>query len=159
MPELPLRERLFVVVISFLLIFLTLLSHIHDSSENYPLLFTLEVQGAVVRPGSYTFTEHATLADIGHKAGFSENASLTGLKNKLLDWSEDVIIIPEKGYKVIYLKGAVKKEGPHIVKEEVRIKDLKALGLLQESADLKWIKRKRLLKNQEEVIVPCTNQK
>jgi len=157
--ELPLRECLFVFFLLVLIAFLCFLSLAHDSSDVYPCSFQIEVQGAVIRPGMYSFSEKTTLADLCELVGLQENANLTSIKNKIIDHSQKELVIPIKGQKVIYLKGAVKKIGPCLIPEESRIKDLKDIGLLSKEADNRWTKRKRLLKNQEEVIVPSTNQK
>lgn len=156
MTSLPLRERLFVVTLLFCLIFLFVLSLISDSSAPFSENITLHISGAVEKPGSYQFTEGATLTDLDKKVFMHPEANLKGLKNKLRDLTRGTIVIAEKGYKVVYLSGAVKQSGPVILQEDACVKDLKDTGLLAEEADKKFLKRKRLLKNQEEVIVPGT---
>ena len=157
--DLPLCECLFVFLLLALIAFLCLLSITHDSSDIYPCSFQIEVQGAVLRSGNYRFSESSTLADLCELVGLEDNANLKSIKNKIIDHSQKELFIPIKEKKVIYLKGAVKKIGPCILPQESRIKDLKEMGLLSKEASNHWAKRKRLLKNQEEVIVPSTNKK
>lgn len=156
MTSLPLRERLFVITLLFCLIFLFVLSLVSDSSAPFSATITLHISGAVDRPGSYQFAEDATLADLDKKVSMHPEANLKGLKNKLREWIRAEIVIAEKGYKVVYLSGAVQQCSAVILKEDACIKDLKDTGLLSEEVDKKFLKRKRLLKNQEEVIVPGT---
>lgn len=159
MSRLPLREKLFVFFLCSLILFLALLSAIHDSSTPYKYSFSLNIVGAVRNPGVYTLNEKTSLAELLAEVKPLENANLQGIPPKISAFQQNTLLLPSQGFKAIYLKGAVKKEGPFLVPEEACIKDLKSLNLLSEGADPRFCKRKRLLKNQEEVIVPGTNQK
>lgn len=158
MHRLPLRERLFVLVITSVLLFLVSLSLYHDSSAPYELPLAITVEGAVQKPGLYHFRGEATLPDLLAAVVPEEGANLKGLDYKLKELPREHLVIAKKGYKAVFLRGAVIQEGYVLVEDGARIKDLKATGLLTKEADSTWLKRKRLLKNLEEVIVPSTNQ-
>ena len=152
-------ERILVVFLAGWLFVFSALSFYNDASLPYESgdAFTLTISGAVDHPGTFSFQEKVTEQEINKKVHFHEGANLKNLKKELDNFSNTEVVIAPKGYKAIFLKGAVKQEGWVVVEEKFRLKDLLIADFLRNDADYAALKKRRLLKNLEEVIVPSTN--
>ncbi len=117
---------------------------------------TIEVviEGAVTHPGVYKLTRGAKLQELLEKAKPLELADIKKLKvNKVLRTGQ-VIKVPQIKTITISIKGAVKSAGTITLAKGTRVSDLIEKLEFIDGADISKLKKKRLLKDGEEIHVP-----
>jgi len=163
--SLSLRDWFAVIALSFLLLSLGILSHFSNhaissmkTAEEHALIgkamIEIHVQGAVEHPGLYVFSSGISLEKILEQVKLLPHADTDRLKLLKKYTKSAAITIPRIKTLTIYLEGAVNQTGAFEVKPGTRLKDLNALGLLKENANVKALNKKRKLKMDEVVKVP-----
>lgn len=160
--KLPVHEWLIVVLLIAVLAsiisitsFKSRFSSSSTQSVHYILSPTIQVhvEGAVQRPGVFTLNRGSRLQDVLELAGPLPEANIKSLKrNKVLQDGQVVTISPKKMI-TIFLEGLVESPGPVEVLEGTQVQDLLQQITFLPQADLKALKKKRQLKDQEMIYV------
>lgn len=110
------------------------------------------IEGAVEKPGTYALERGAILQDLFNQAVPAADANLRvfNLANKLRNKQK---IKVSKSTITIYLEGAVNTPGALILPFGSRLEEIIARAEFPEDADLKPLKKKRKLKDQEVILI------
>jgi len=158
-------ERLFLLTILCLVFAFSIISKltglrgVENSNESFASQkISIEISGAVGKPGLYTVPQGSTLSTVLRKVKLKPLADLFGFElGRALDESCS-IEIPMLKEITIEVSGCVKKNVRLTLAAGSRICDLKNLIVLTEEADRTFLKRKRLLKNREVIEVPARRE-
>lgn len=118
---------------------------------------TVKVRGAVAKPGIYTVPVKASmpallaLADPLPHGALSDDLKIT--KNLA---GERILSIPRQDHLDVYLSGAIAEENWYSLPKNSKICDISNHIPLSSDADSKFLKRRRLLKNGEHLVIPST---
>lgn len=116
--------------------------------------FDVLIQGAVERPGIYHLESEMKMKDLLAIAEVRQEADLRRLKLDAMVKKGRVVRVPVRMMITVHLKGAVKQEGALRIPKGSKMEDLLELAEFDEDADLKVVRKKRRLKDDEEIIVP-----
>lgn len=167
MPQkLLVREAFAVIVFIGVVLGITLISrhntqYSHQSHQTPDSVETLlvEVLGAVKYPGNYTVPKHGAIPSLIHQAQLQDNAAChENLKLQPMRKGEWCLAIPSQGTILVHIDGALEQPGWHTLPEKTRICDLSTQLCIKSSCDPKFLKRKRLIRNGEQLILPEIKQ-
>lgn len=119
----------------------------------------VQVEGAVEKPGLLTLKRGSCLQDALLMTSPLPEADLKGLKLKKALRDGQVIRVPRKRLITIFLEGAVQNPGPLQVWEGTKREELLTQIAFLPEADLKSLKKKQKLNDQEIVIVTLRKTK
>jgi hypothetical protein len=156
-------ERLFLLSVVFLFVSFVIVSkltsfrkwEVLDQSEESLLSnISLEITGAVYKPGVYQVASGTPLAVVLNKARVKPFADLSNLEAVLIEQSGEIEIpfLKEIGIEVL---GCVERTHHLSLPAGSRICDLKKLLSVTKEADLSFFKKKRILKNNEVITIPA----
>jgi hypothetical protein len=111
------------------------------------------IEGAVVKPGTYTLPKGTVLNDLIALAEPRPDANLKGMKSKNRLKAGQFIHIPAQSL-TIFVEGAVETPGVIEVPKGIYLQDLPNFIQLLPEADLKSLQKKRKLKDHEHIVVP-----
>ena len=162
-PQLPIHEKLAVIIIIAGMVFLTLLTTFNQGPEPRQINPTphymsdpeieVYVQGAVQNPGSYKLMQGANVGDVLNLAQPLDDADLSKVKMQTKARRGQVIKIPKIETLTVYLEGAVKTPGPVLMRKGAKLQDLLDNVKFAENANLKPLNKKRKLKDKEVIRV------
>jgi hypothetical protein len=120
---------------------------------------TVNIQGAVHKPGACVVPSDSTLRFVLRKARLRPDADLSNLDldSILADCSE--VVIPALNQISIAVSGCVEQEGAVTLAAGSRICDLKGKVTLTTDADSAFLHRRKILKNHETVQIPARKKK
>jgi hypothetical protein len=116
--------------------------------------FDVLIKGAVERPGIYHLEKELSLKHLLTISGVCQNADLRRMKLDTIVKKGRVINVPAREMITVHLKGAVTKETALILPKGSKAEDLLKLVEFTEDADWEVLKKKRRLKDGEEIVVP-----
>lgn len=116
--------------------------------------FDVLLKGAVKYPGMYRIHSSISMKDILEIAEVLPEADLRRYKLENMISKARVITVPALTLITLHLSGAVKNPGKLVVPKGTSLEQLVEKIEFSENADIKKMKRKRKLKNEEKVIVP-----
>lgn len=163
MSRLPFHEWLIIclfVIILLILAFITLVrktDRLPQVSSTHELsLQTIEVsiKGAVNKPGSYEFKKGALLKDLLELAEALPEADLNRVKTEAKLRNGQQVIIPAQRWITVYVQGAVEQPQALKIKLGTPINQIPSLLTLLPEADIRKLKAKRRLKDQEVIEIP-----
>ena len=117
-------------------------------------IFQIAVSGEVLRPGVFSCQAGTRLGDIVKKCRPKRFADLDGVGLDRPVESSLIIDIPKLQALSVRVVGAVAEEVELEMPPGSRISDLKSKVACKKEADLKFFRRKRLLKQRETIEVP-----
>lgn len=163
-PKLPFHEWIIIFLIIVLMLSLAVVTHLRDQDplpetghafSLYSDTYKVTISGAVSKPDTYILKKGATLKVLLDLAEPLPNADLSkvNLKRKLKD--EETFYIPSKKLITVYLEGAVANQGPLHLYEGSSLQDLLQNVEFLPNADKRSLKKKRILKDEEIVVIPA----
>jgi hypothetical protein len=155
---LPMREWAFVLIMLFVLSFLSTISFVKKSELCLSRIPTFEilVTGEVEKEQVLSLPHGATYADALAQVKLTKSADIDNLPFDAELKQGQIFVIPKSGVISIYLKGEVKSEGILYLTIGATFLDLQKNLDFKETADLKSLKRKRRkLKDGETVVIAC----
>ena len=165
-PHLPIAEWMAVLAIIFFLATLTICIILAPQQESTYATTTphylvdqqieVSVEGAVERAGIYISTRGTRLGEFLEKISLKPEADLKRLKLDSKLRAGQKIKIPQIKTITIKLSGAVDQPGLLVVPKGTRMQDLLEKVSFQKDADLSLLRRRRLLKEGENIYIPLT---
>jgi len=162
-PKLPFHEWIIISLLIALMLSLAAVTYFRDRDTlpetGQPLAidsdtFKVTIHGAVSKPDTYTLKRGASLQVLLDLAEPLPNADLSKLKLKRKLKADESFYIPSKKLITVYLEGAVADIGPIQIYEGSSLHDLSEKIDLLPNADKRSLKKKRLLKDEETIVVP-----
>ena len=156
-------EWLLVGSLLVLMASLLLLSRLHEHraasqlkffADKMEKLVTVTISGAVLNPGKFATSPEALLRDVIKKSKpkFFANLRPFGFEESVEQ--DRVIEIAELTMIQVYVSGAIIKPVEMEVPITTRLCDLKSKIQLTKNADQKFMKRRRVLRDGDKIIVP-----
>lgn len=147
-PSLPVHEWLAIGTVVLLFLFLVFISQIYqrkdlsEFSESSPSIVTevnVAVDGAVERPGSYSFPKGITLSKVLEHTGLKEDADIKGLKLKSKILHDQKIMVKTIPLITVYVEGTVKNKGAFTVPKDMTLKKILKKVSPEQNANLKLL--------------------
>lgn len=162
-PKLPVHEWIAIWAIISLLFTITLITAVFNNSSTEvptdpPHLLIAEnieivIEGAVENPGCYQVKRGSRVEDILALGKPLPDADIRRLKLKAKVRDGQFIRIPRYQMITVFLEGEVKNPGALQVRKGTKLNDLLTMLEWPEEADLRTLKKKRNLKDQEVIKV------
>lgn len=114
----------------------------------------VEIEGAVEHPGAYLVESGARLGTLLDLAKPLPEADLHAMRRNQKLRHHQHVHIDERPWITIYLSGAVKQAGAHRIREGTLLLLLPEVCPLHPQAELKGLKSKRRLVDQEHIHIP-----
>ncbi len=161
--KLPPGEWLVIVAVVAVMALLTVVAFVSDrhmtdhnlDSPHHLISQEIDVfvEGAVEHPGAFTVKRGAVVQDVLDRAKLRPEANLSKLKMTAKLRNGQRVRVPAKEMITIILEGAVVHPGPHRVFKGMRWDQLSEVVELAADADVKFLKKKKRLKDQDVVHV------
>lgn len=119
----------------------------------------ITIDGLVSKPGTYLIELGTPLSEVLRKARPKRFADLSAIDPSLRITTPLQLHIAPLTHLTIHLQGAVQQPGPLTVPVGTRLSDLKKLTSLSKSADLAFLKKRRLLLHEETIVIPHLAEK
>lgn len=162
--RLPCHEWVVVVLLIVIFIISSIIIYIRDQDSlsttkntNHHMQDELQItiQGQVLKPATYKLKRGASMAELLALAEPLPEADLSRIKNSRKLKPDEIITIPAKAMITVFVEGYVERVGFIEVPKGTRINELSKYVKFLPVADEKKINKKRLLKDQEVIIVPA----
>lgn len=122
------------------------------TKEEHTIQVTIE--GAVSHPGAYSLPDQSSLGVLLSQAKPLQEADLRGVRRNQKLHHGQRVQIAERPWMTIYLSGAVQRAGGYRVREGTRLAEIPTICPLHPRAELKDLRSKRLLVEEEHIHVP-----
>ena len=161
--KLPFHEWLIISLIVCIMLGLTIVTSVWDDSispltnSSHSLVsheIKVTIKGSVAKPGSYTLKKRSTLKDLLLLAEPLVDANLSKFKVSSFLKNNQQINVPSLTMITIYLEGAVAQSGSLQVPKGTQIQELESYTDFLPDSDLKVLKKKRRLKDEELIYIP-----
>ena len=162
-PKLPVHEWLAIAILAGALMMLTGMAFL---STDAPIANKLGpphhvvsqeidvfIEGEVEYPGRHRLKRGSLIKDLLALAEPLSDADLSHIHYDKPLRKGQVVKVPS-AFITIYLEGAVAVSGPHKFPKGTRLQDLISSIQFSEKADISKLRRKRLLKHLEKIVVP-----
>ena len=159
------------VIIALLIVTVCLLSVVtfFHKKEQFPSVgpivelstetIQVTVKGEVVHSGVHEVKRGMRLKELLAMAVTTPEADLSRLKLNSKLREGQVVKVPAQVWITIYLEGAVKEAGPLKLRKGTKVEELLEQITLLPEGDPSKLKKKRLLKDQEVIVVPIKKKK
>ena len=155
--ESTIAASLLILIASFILV-AKISSHKAPSKfpfkELLPETVLVSISGAVKKPGDYSFPAGTTIEQALRKARPSPDANLDLLPLKKIIDAPLHIFVEELKEIQVAVRGAIAKPIQITLPVRSRISDLKSKVIFTEETEKAFFRRRKLLKNGDEIVVP-----
>jgi hypothetical protein len=124
-----------------------------------PARIFIHIEGAVKYPGTYETKKGCLIKEIIEKAELLPEADCIGIDLNGRVTETLSLYVPDRGWIEVTVLGAVKEEKTLQIRSKSRICDLLSKIEMTSDADRRFLRRKRVLKDGEEVIIPRKKEK
>lgn len=163
--DLKFKEWLFVLSLIGILVTLGLISYyrglqspviVAEHLLKETVYISISIAGQVENPGTYHVEKDSKLKDVLSLAKLLPEADVSLLKLDAKLKENQNFQIEKMETITIFLKGEVKKEGPILVKKGAKLKELRELDLFTEKTDLKYMNKRKKLKEGMVLTIPAS---
>lgn len=121
-------------------------------------MIDIYVEGAIETPGHYELKKGTRFEGLLSQLKLLPEADTTEIKLRAILKHGQIVTIPYKTI-TVFIEGAVASPKSLVIPRSSRLEDLIDHIQLSENADIRYLKKKRQLRDQEKIIVPIKKKK